>query len=427
MQITGPSVYEKFTITSKDNNKEVSIIGGITDFQYFEDLHSPTTTAIVQVTNTGNTIEGQSLYNGLPIRGGERVHFKVKTPVDALSESDAKLDYVMYVDTVSKVSNDGQVETFTLHLVSREAITNEQTRVTRKYQGQTIDKTIEQIVSLLEPLSITKFEKCQNTIPIIGNMRKPFTVAVMLAAKGVPVGSKDSSAGFFFWQTRDGFRFKSVDGLIKEALAAKSSAQRYYYRQTVDDPYKNPSRAATQILDFRVNKDNNVVEGLSKGEKSSYRIFFNPLDFTITQPQDSIFKPDSKVKLGGNETEPAVADPENIPINYLAPRIVSGVFNVGALDVGVSTAVNYNGFYDLSQAFCRYSTFFNIDYTILVPCNTNLTAGDPVYLEFPKTTEETPDVDTQQSGLYIIKEITHKFYPTKSYTSMRVVRDTHGT
>ena len=56
MQITGPSVYEKFTITSKDNNKEVSMIGGITDFQYFEDLHSPTTTAIVQVTNTGNTI-----------------------------------------------------------------------------------------------------------------------------------------------------------------------------------------------------------------------------------------------------------------------------------------------------------------------------------------------------------------------------------
>ena len=49
----------------------------------------------------------------------------------------------------------------------------------------------------------------------------------MLAAKGVPVGSKDSSAGFFFWQTKNGFRFKSVDGLIKDALAAKSSAQRY--------------------------------------------------------------------------------------------------------------------------------------------------------------------------------------------------------
>ena len=79
------------------------------------------------------------------------------------------------------------------------------------------------------------------------------------------------------------------------------------------------------------------------------------------------------------------------------------------------------------KLFCRYGTFFSIDYTILVPCNTNLTAGDPVYLEFPKTSEETPDVDTQQSGLYIIKEITHKFYPTKSYTSMRVVRDTHGT
>ena len=320
MQITGPAVYEKFTITSKDNNKEVSMIGGITDFQYFEDLHSPTTTAIVQVTNTGNTIEGQSLYNGLPIRGGERVHFRIKTPVDASAQSDAKLDYVMYVDSITTVANDGQVETFTLHLVSREAITNQQTRVTRKYQGQTVDKTVQQIISLLEPLAVTEFEKCQNVVPIIGNMRKPFTVAVMLAAKGVPVGSKDSSAGFFFWQTKNGFRFKSVDGLIKDALAAKSSAQRYYFRQTMEDPNKNPSRAATQILDFQVNKDSNVVEGLSRGEKSSYRIFFNPLDFSVTQPKDSVFKPELKVKLGGPETEPVVADPENIPINYLAPK-----------------------------------------------------------------------------------------------------------
>ena len=77
--LTGASVYEKFNITSKDGKKTVSIIGGVLDFQYFENLYSPITTAIIEVANTGNTIDGQGIYNGLPIRGGERVHFQIKT------------------------------------------------------------------------------------------------------------------------------------------------------------------------------------------------------------------------------------------------------------------------------------------------------------------------------------------------------------
>ena len=55
----------------------------------------------------------------------EKEFTKVKLPLMRCQESDAKLDYVMYVDTISHVANDGQVESFTLHLVSREAITNE--------------------------------------------------------------------------------------------------------------------------------------------------------------------------------------------------------------------------------------------------------------------------------------------------------------
>ena len=45
-------------------------------------LYSPMLTAKVLVINTGNTIEGkdgkfQSLYNGFPLRGGERVVIKI--------------------------------------------------------------------------------------------------------------------------------------------------------------------------------------------------------------------------------------------------------------------------------------------------------------------------------------------------------------
>ena len=77
---TAASTFEEITITSSNGEKTVSLIGGVTRLQYFETLMSPMCTAKVEVINTGNTIDGQSLYNGLPIRGGERVFFKIKTP-----------------------------------------------------------------------------------------------------------------------------------------------------------------------------------------------------------------------------------------------------------------------------------------------------------------------------------------------------------
>ena len=48
----------------------------MTNLLYYEDLFSPTITAVMEVVNTGGTIEGEggkfmSIYSGLPLRGGE--------------------------------------------------------------------------------------------------------------------------------------------------------------------------------------------------------------------------------------------------------------------------------------------------------------------------------------------------------------------
>ena len=76
------SLYEKFIIESVDGSKTVDISAGVVSFNYFENLYSPMITARVVVVNTGNTVRGddgkmQSLYNGFPLRGGERVVIKI--------------------------------------------------------------------------------------------------------------------------------------------------------------------------------------------------------------------------------------------------------------------------------------------------------------------------------------------------------------
>ena len=82
MAAINKSIYEKFVIESADGSRSVDISSGVIAFTYFENIFSPTLTASAIVVNTGNTIKGengqmQTVFNGLPIRGGERVLIKI--------------------------------------------------------------------------------------------------------------------------------------------------------------------------------------------------------------------------------------------------------------------------------------------------------------------------------------------------------------
>ena len=78
MQASDPSQYEEILIESNDQSNSVDLRLGVQSIDYYEDIFSPTITAKIVVTTTGNAVNGKSIYNGLPLRGGERVSLKIK-------------------------------------------------------------------------------------------------------------------------------------------------------------------------------------------------------------------------------------------------------------------------------------------------------------------------------------------------------------
>ena len=91
---TNKSVYEKFVIESADKSKTVDISEGVVAFTYFENIFSPYLTARVIVSNTAGSITGedgnkQTIYNGLPLRGGEKVSIKIPSN----SENNVDLEF----------------------------------------------------------------------------------------------------------------------------------------------------------------------------------------------------------------------------------------------------------------------------------------------------------------------------------------------
>ena len=427
------SLYEQFEIEAVDGSKSADIKAGVVSFNYYEDVYSPMITAMVVVVNTGNVIEGddgkmQSLYNGLPLRGGERMTIKVAG--NSASNEGLILEN-MYVGSIENVMIDAERETFTLRLVSREAITNETVRVGKRFLPTTkISDSVEDICkNYLSTDKLYDVDETENPYGFYGNMRKPFTIMTMLASKSVPgnVSGRDATAGYFFFETQQGFRFKSIDSLIRN----EPFDTKYTYAPGIID--SNDGSKDFKILEFSTSKNQNLLENLERGAYCSHRIYLNPLTFEYTAASQRIFKLDDysgKIENLGVDIDvvlPSLSEKDSLTLASVPSRYVCGILDIGTTDTKVSELGNADPARIHSQSMMRYNTLFTQILTMTIPLNTNLMAGDILECEFPRIdVEDRKEPDQEQSGLYLIKKLTHFFNAEGSYTKLQLCRDTDG-
>jgi len=432
------SEFERLTLESNDQSKTIDIATGAISVDYYEDIFSPIITAKIKVINTNNTVrneksgENQSIYNGLPLRGGERVAMKIS----GNSSRNPGLDFAtncknyLYVSSITDLISESNRESFTLNLVSREAITNETVRVPIKFKPTSkINQTVTKIIKeYLKTDKIGIIDETSNKYGFIGNMRKPFTILIWLASKSVPVSSGDKTAGFFFYQTIDGFQFRSIDSLINQ-----KPKQTYIYSPTTVN-YDNNNKKINndfKILNFITSKNQNLIEKLRLGTYSSQRMFFDPLTFKFSDYNKGKFSLSDysrndnmgkeKIKL------PKISSFSNEDLGNSPTRIITAILDRGTMDQDVSTDLNSDPQLYQSQSLMRYNILFTQTLNVMIPSNTNLRAGDLIECLFPRITEsDMRDYDPDQSGLYMIKELCHHFNTTNSYTSLKLIRDTYG-
>ena len=432
------STYEVFEIKSYDGTKTVDLSGGIVNFSYFENVLSPMVTAQALIVNTGNVVRDDdgdvsSVYNGLPLNGGEKVSIKIPATGEGPGiEFTEQNDNELYVASITNVLIDAERESFTLNLVSREAITNETSRIGKKFPStEPISDSVKEIIKnyLLSDKDVD-IDETQNPYGFIGNMKKPFTTLTWLATKSVPgnVSGGSATAGYFFFETYLGYHFRSVDSLISQD---PFPVEYTYSPGIVDtqDPMKD-----FKILDFSTMRNQKLIENLEKGAYCTYRMYYNPLNSTFTTPQQGEFKVSQYSKnmenLGRdfeillppvNKTKKSLG---NVPSRYM-----TGVLDFGTLERKGSRAraKNADPMEYHSQAMMRYNTIFTQILSATIPLNTQLTAGTIIKLNFAKITADKTKVrDDEQSGLYMIKELVHYYDNKGSFTKLKLIRDTTG-
>jgi len=411
-----------FTIQTLDGSTTVDVTNSCLFFDYFEDILSPCVTAIAQLMNSS------SLFNILPIRGGEKVTISVDTAFGEFVLDD------LYVYKVSNLDAQHSNEMFTLNLVSREGLTNETSRCETIYRGN-LQTTVTKI--LKNDLKTKKYkseniEGTSNDYSFIGNNRKPFHVLTWLGPKAVPANGQNSgtsgeeargTAGFLFYENKDGFNFRSIDSLVSSTKIQINSADKenipyYLFTQVIEE---NQTKTNFNILNYNYEKNIDLMKALRVGmyvnKTYFYDLYSNTLDIYKYKVKDQV-----KSKLGGAESI-AVSDEFGDSIS----RIMVRTSDRGGLKPDGSLSDKLRSGADMAMSYSRYNLLFTQALNMVVPCNVNLKVGGIIHAEFPRIDRSTNMTsDEEQSGYYLVKELRHHFEGGQMVTSLRLIRDSYG-
>ena len=419
-----------FAITTEEG-KKVDITNSILAIDYFEDLVSPAIHMMVHCINK------YSIVSGLPIRGGEKVEVEIETgsgDFDFLGEQDS-----LRVYKVSGQEGTRMAEQFTLHITTQEYMKNEISRCFRKYTGK-ISESVKDI--LTNDLGTTKFldeniEESANSYKWMGSMRKPFKVLEWLCPKSLSSRAGESdpdpkvypsdqekargTMGFFFYENKDGFNFKSIDKLTELIGSAREeNVSTYNYTGKI---IKSANLGnAFKIIDYAFERNIDMRSALRFGLFKNHTFLLNIDDNQLTVYNYDIKEEIGNKKLGRQEGLSVPADLGELPSRIIVRATGNGIMSNGGgnEDTGRAAA-------DRAKSAARYNLLFTQALNILIPCNINLKVGDVISCEFSEMSAgRSKEPDTEISGRYLIRELRHHFSSSQNTTSLKLIRDSYG-
>lgn len=423
-----PSFIDKIDIVSnKNQSKNVSVAGGTIRLMYYESILQDSIKATITFADTGNSIDNKTVIEGLPMVGQEKVFLKFR------DNNEQTLNLVLYINKVTPLADDTTKSMVQIDLASKEFIMNEKVRLNTRFDGKISDH-IKKILTDQNYLGTEKnvdIEETSNNYNFIGNNKKPYYAMNWLSKRAVPnlPDAKGNTAGYFFFETSEGFKFKSIDSMLSQ-----EKKKSIIYNQTPDSRGANiPAGYDVKALDYSKDNRVDVQEKLKMGAFSTRTVLFDPFNCYYEVITPNAKEKEKSLKLAGKELP--VLNPEfnKEGANKEFSRTTYMLLDKGTLPVGdskqqieKSTEENFDPKNILNQAIMRYNQLYSIMTTITIPGDFSLHAGDAVFIDAPELAPETKEVSKENGGLYIIADLCHYISPKETYTKLNLVRDSFG-
>lgn len=427
----GQAQINLFEFESNYGKPKLDLAGGIAELNYYESILENTIRATATFADTGYRKEEGSAVTeeeGIKLTSGERINLKITdgygTTLSFLDDKNLVLKNPRPSGTTNKIILD-------VDLYTTESVNNDLApyRVDKRYDGK-ISDTVEKI--LREVLKTTKqldIDTTLNSLPLLPITTKPFYQCTWLGPRSVPdvQNANGNLAGFFFYETYDGFKFKSIDKLFEQTPKRKlifnnlieDSLPPEYDAKILEPPYFSSSFDLKTILQT----GSHLMSELKA--LNTYESAFRKSKFDSMNQ----FNADNN---GGKE-QPVIA--KFLNVQEQASRITYKLDDQGFLVPGNtlldqlprSTYVNYNNDDILRQSIMRYNNLFSTKLSLVIAGDFSLRAGDLVHCDVPEVSSNTTKLVSQTiSGIYMISDVCHRITKNSCYTRLNLVRDSIG-
>ena len=384
--------------------KEFNIAGGNPSIRYFESIRSPAISLSLSFIDVDQLISREGVTGGeyLSLRIGVKGYDK---------DFEIKPDkHLMMLNSVKDVTTSSSKQEATLEFVSVESIINETARVNQRFTGN-VTETIKKLLKGKKGIETKKnldSDRASNAYSFVGNLKRPFDTIQWLCSK--TQSSKDGY-GFLFFETLDGYVFRSIESLLDEKAVEYKKSEKVEGNN--DD---------LRILENNLNQTNDIGMGCRMGMYANKTIYIN-LDNANQKTVDFKIE-DLKLKK-----------PPKLPnrLETFPTRLMLRVLDKGALQKGSQKKElqkeNELAIYQ-SKSYARNNLIFSQSMSVSIPFNPTLRAGQMMNLRFPlrkgndqETTTYGEESDDDVSGKYLISELSHDISDNQAHTQLTLIRD----
>jgi hypothetical protein len=357
-------------------------------------------------------------------------------------EDGPKIDLALRVYKVDNRKSVGNMtsEYYTLHFCSEELILSEQSKISKSFDGVEISKIITNILNDKNDgfnINDSKktfggnskkidIEETQGVYNFALGYMKPFEAISYVSMYARPVNGV--GADMLFYETKDGFKFKSLQTLYKQ-----DAYRNYTYNpKNTDESF---FKKLTNVITYEIVKPFDMLNEINAGTFANRLISLDPLTRTKTITDYNYTKDDGKML----NTNVPVYSPKNRLGNQVEMSPLSNIkvamSNAGRKDVtyikendtielgGKDIFIETWGPHRLSQLNLMNFTTVKIS----VAGDPALTVGQTIFFNIYNLAQSTgspADLDKYYSGKYLITAVRHVIQSPETYqTILEISKD----
>lgn len=361
-------------------------------------------------------------------RGGLKITSGEKVELVMVDNKGNELEFVgineFIVEHIQSSSSDTMIESFDIFLCTPDYIKNSlNTNLVRKrYEGKISDTVIKVLKEDLKTQKEIEADVTLNTLPILGHEDKPLDFCTLLGPKSIPEMFPQFS-GYFFYDTYNGYKFKSIDILFMQGERRKM-----IFTNTTGIPpgYTN------KIVKFHFENSMSVLKNLKTSALS--QVTLQTFDNYTNEYVENIFNSDDTYQEFNNAVREKPLVGSYLNLEEEPSNIINQIYNTGTLPPGSDLAEQlktakeptFNLDEIVRKSIARYNQTFLLKGHIVIAGDFDIYPGDIIKCDFPEVSPKDLRLKTskKKSGKYLVLDVAHMINAEHCYTRLNIVRDT---